>query len=234
MIAARPGVRQSPRRGGAVPAAEDLVRVGHRDERAGRVVPQRSARAARSTRRTSLRRARATCDARWSVAPSASGSEYGSPTSSRSAPPSAAARAIRESRRGVGIAGHDVGNERRPAVGRGGGEGGGDPAGAGRVVRPGGGGRGRPATAVMRDPPATSTLEGGQVLVAATAQPDQHDGLVGQRITGALGARQQPRQDREGVGRLEGRQDPFDPGDRPNRGDRLGVGGRGELERGRQ
>ncbi len=37
--------------------------------------------------------ASAPCDARWSVAPSASGSEYGSPTSSRSAPASIAAQA---------------------------------------------------------------------------------------------------------------------------------------------
>ena len=58
-------------------------------------------------------------DARWSVAPSASGSEYGSPTSSRSAPASMHGHARSGSGLGVGIAGDDVRDQRRPAVGGG-------------------------------------------------------------------------------------------------------------------
>ena len=57
---------------------------------------RRSARPARGSGRTSRPAASAPCDARWSVAPSASGSEYGSPTSSRSAPASIAAQAAGE------------------------------------------------------------------------------------------------------------------------------------------
>ena len=158
-----------------VAAADDLVRVAHRDERDLRAGRARS-RAIRASEPSSVAPARSAADdARWSVAPSASGSEYGSPTSSRSAPASIAGEGDREARLGVRVAGDDVRDERGAAVARR------APRERGAAIRRRAAGRcrGRPTVGVDRPRRRASSaligrrlpaLERREVLVAAARQ----------------------------------------------------------------
>ena len=189
----------------AVAAADDLVGVAHRDEREVGPGGRRSARSGASEplERGARPRARR-CDARWSVAPSASGSEYGRPTSSRSAPASAAASATSKTRVGVGVAGDDVRDERGPTVGARAREGGGDPAGAGGVVRAGRLGHGARSAGRARSSRASPTARRRR---SAPARP------------GPCRRAREPEQDEDVV--RQSRPRPIDPGQQlGQRGDR--------------
>ena len=139
----------------AVAAADDLVRVGHRHERqagSGGADPARGASIERSrVAPGGERRARGALERRavgeWIGVRQADLEQVG--------PAVGRGEGDREARLGVRIAGHDVRDERRPAVGPGRREGRRDPPRAGGVVRARGRGvRGSaPASAVIRAPP---------------------------------------------------------------------------------
>ena len=107
MIPAAPASARRLRRLAAVAAADHLVRVAHRHERdaGGRSAIRRTSSIERSKVAPALS---AADDARWSVAPSASGSEYGRPTSSTSAPASMHGERGLVARLEVRVAGDDV------------------------------------------------------------------------------------------------------------------------------
>ena len=91
--AGRAGIGEPLRSLAPVAATDDLVRVAHRHERDARAGESAICRTSSIELSNVAPALSAADDARWSVAPSASGSEYGSPTSSTSAPSSMQARA---------------------------------------------------------------------------------------------------------------------------------------------
>ncbi len=182
--------------------------------------PRRSARRARASRSNVAPAASAPCEARWSVAPSASGSEYGQAdleqvgagVDRRAGDREATSRRPGSRRRRTGS------SAARPSA-RGPCEGGGDAAGAGGVVRVRRRGR-RGRRPGHRSPPTAPRRR----TARGPPGPCRRGRRTRRRTTASSGygdARplepgQQLGQRRDGVRRLERRQDPLGPGRRPS------------------
>ena len=225
-----PAVGEAPGGRGAVAAADHLVGVGHRDERERPAARRRSARSARSSRRTSRRPRRATL--RGALEGGAVGQRIGvrqadleqvgagvgrgqgdrGTTSRRRGSPrrrTGSARPGRRRRARSNAAGDPSGAGRRRSV---------PGASAGAV----GAGRARGIR--------TAALERGEVLVAATAQPERTTVSSGYGAPEpSIPARSRGRTAKAWAVSRAGRM-PSTRATASTRGERLGVGGRRQLD----